>query len=203
MYSRIVRSRKLAQFTFGVTLVVLLLAGCDVLPAQPIATPTPIPPPSTSTPIPPTATSVPPTATPRPPTSTPTPVPPTATPIPPTSTPTPVPPTPKPKPFAIQDKAFEADYKGQCDSDVDIVSVDGDSFNLNIRTLSMRGGRMTMWCYGAKHTWIGKLTYAGYTFNSDKDSPLQFMVDEYKGYVYLQGKGAVTLPDGTVVKLPR
>jgi hypothetical protein len=60
-----------------------------------------------------------------------------------------------------------------------------------------------LWCYGAKHTWIGKLTYAGYTFASDENDPLQFVVDKNKGYAYIKGKGAVTLPDGTIVPLPR
>jgi hypothetical protein len=59
-------SRRLLQQTFGLTLVVLLLAGCGGAPAEPTATPTPVPPTPTLTPIPPTPTPVPPTATPTP-----------------------------------------------------------------------------------------------------------------------------------------
>jgi hypothetical protein len=58
------------------------------------------------------------------------------------------------------------------------------------------------WCRGAKHTWIGRLTYEGYTFDSDDADPLQFMVTE-KGYIYVKGKGMVTMPDGKAVKLDK
>jgi hypothetical protein len=123
--------------------------------------------------------------------------------LPPTATPTPVPPTPTatPKPSAIQDEPFEADYKDECETDVEIVAVEGDSFWTS-GTVSVHGGRAVLWCYGAKHTWIGELAYAGYTFASDEDDPLQFTVDEDRGYLYLEGKGSVTLPDGTRVTFP-
>ncbi len=206
----IMKHQKLLQM-IGLPLLVLFSVACGLLQAEP----TPIPPTSTPTPIPPTATPtpIPPTATPTPipPTPTFTPVPPTATPIPPTATPTlvpptptftPVPPTATPAPFAIQDKAFEADYKGACETDAKIMAVHGTSFSVK-GSVSIRDGRFTLWCYGAKHTWIGKLTYAGYTFASDANDPLQFVVDQYKGYAYVKGKGTVTFPDGTTVTLPR
>jgi hypothetical protein len=45
------------------------------------------------------------------------------------------------------------------------------------------------------------LTYAGYTFASDAKDPLQFQVDETKGYVYIHGSGTVTQPDQSVIAL--
>lgn len=135
--------------------------------------------------------------------TTPTPVP---TPIP-TPTPTPVPPTPTPKTFVIQDEAFEAEYeehKTYCDVDAQVQSA-GDELYLVVggeMWIPIRGTSWVLWCYGAKHTWIGELTYAGHTFASDDGDPLQFLIDEHKGYVYVAGKGTVTLPDGTSVTLP-
>ncbi len=49
-------SKKLLQQTFGLTLVVLLLVGCGGAPAEPVATPTSVPP--TPTPVPPTPTPI-------------------------------------------------------------------------------------------------------------------------------------------------
>jgi len=105
-------------------------------------------------------------------------------------------------PYAIQDTVFQ-DYEQDCDTDVSITSVDGDSLGITVNTtITMLNGGWALFCYGAKHTWIGTLTYGGYTFASDESDPLQFMVDQYRGYVYVQGKGVVTLPDGTQVTLP-
>jgi hypothetical protein len=136
------------------------------------------------------------TNTPRP-TSTPSP---TSTPRA-TSTPTPLPPTPTPKFFALTDQAFEAKYKDTCQTDVQITAVKGTSFTIKGK-ISMRNNQWVIWCYGAKHTWIGTLTYAGYTFASDTVDPLQFVIDQNRGYVYLAGKGSVTSPGGTVTNLP-
>lgn len=142
----------------------------------------------TYTPVP-THTNTP-TRTPKP-TQTPTPLP-TSTPIPPTST---------PAPFSIQNGEFEASYKDTCETDVEIISVEGTSFRAR-GTISMRNSQFVLWCYGAKHTWLGRLTYAGYTFSSETNTPLQFMVDKDRGYLYVAGDGTVTLPDGTIVNLP-
>lgn len=183
--------------------ILVLVPACTSVPA-----PTPVPPTVAPTPISPTATLIPPTATLLPPTSTP--VPPTSTPVPPTSTPvpptsTPVPPTSTPTPFTLSGASFDADYKGDCkDVDVAITGVNGSSFSIKVLsgTVSIRGGKLTVWCYGAKHTWQGKLTYAGYTFASDASTPLQFMVDKDKGYIYIKGTGSVTFPDGKIAQLP-
>ena len=69
--------------------------------------------------------------------------------------------------------------------------------------MSFIRGQSALWCYGAKHTWIGNISYAGYTFDSDKEDPLQFRVDKVEGYVYVKGEGTVTMPDGSIIKLPK
>lgn len=112
-----------------------------------------------------------------------------------------VPPTSTPVPFVIRNPKFEAVYKGECDTDATITSVESNSLRAGGK-ISIRNGKFALWCYGAKHTWKGRLTYADHVFDSDNKSPLQFMVDEDKGYVYLGGKGTVTLPDGTSITLP-
>jgi len=104
-------------------------------------------------------------------------------------------------PFAINDNHFIADHKGPCKTDAHIKSVNGSSFGVGGQ-ISIINGQHTLWCYGAKHTWIGKLTYAGYTFDSDKDSPLQFVIDKDTGYLYVKGQGTVIFPNGKVKKLP-
>ena len=69
-------------------------------------------------------------------------------------------------------------------------------------TIPFINGQIVVFCYGAKHTWIGTLTYSGYTFTSDATDPLQFTVVKDQGYVYVGGTGTVTSPDGSVVTLP-
>lgn len=136
---------------------------------------------------------------------------PTATPVPstatPSATPTPAPTrTPRPAPLVFKGEAFEADTQEVCtNTDVAITEVVGDALRIEVLsgTISIREGGLTIWCYGAKHTWIGTLTYGGYTFISDEESPLQFILDRSKGYSYLSGKGTVVQPDGTSVELPQ
>jgi hypothetical protein len=84
---------------------------------------------------------------------------------------------------------------------VQITGVEGTSFTVKGQ-ITMRNDTWYVWCYDAKHTWIGTLTYSGYTFASDPNDPLQFRVDHNGGYVYIGGKGTVTKPDGSVVSLP-
>jgi len=110
-------------------------------------------------------------------------------------------PTATPQGFAIQNAAFE-DFQQDCTTDINITGVDGDSLQIIVNsTLSIINGNWAIFCYGAKHTWIGTLTYGGYTFASDTVDPLQFQVQEAKGYVYLHGKGTVILPDQSEVSL--
>lgn len=145
--------------------------------------------------IKPTETAVPPIATAVPPTSTS--VPPTNTRIPPTA-------TIKPTPFILKEKAFEANILETCNTDIAITDVVGDGLMIEVLsgTLSIRQGGFTVWCYGAKHTWMGSLVYDGYTFISDNNNPLQFMIEKDRGYVYLKGSGSVTYPDGKVIEFP-
>jgi photosystem II stability/assembly factor-like uncharacterized protein len=70
-------SRRLLHWALGLTIAMLLLAGCGEVADEPSTTSTPVSQVATSTPVSPTATS-----TPVPPTATSTPVPPTATPTP-------------------------------------------------------------------------------------------------------------------------
>ncbi len=104
--------------------------------------------------------------------------------------------TPTPTPLVIQDKAFGVDYEGDCDTDIRITGVEEGSLQAT-GVFSMRNGQFTVWCYGAKHTWLGTLVYGGYTFTSDAQEPLQFTIRQGVGYVYSGGKGVVTLPDGS------
>ena len=174
-----------------------LSVGCQAAPTAMPVPPTPVP--ATATPAP-TSTSIPPTNTPAP---TVTPIPPTNTPVPPTKTP--VPPTAAPAGFSIQETKFKPTSDSPCDNvDLGITAVNAESLSIKVLsgTLAIRGGKLTVWCYGAKHTWMGKLTYEGYIFASDENSPLQFQVDNSKGYLYLAGKGSVTFTDGKTVQLP-
>jgi hypothetical protein len=57
-------------------------------------------------------------------------------------------------------------------------------------------------CHGATHIYQGKVVIGKLIFDSDSKSPLTFKVDKDKGYLYIKGKGKVTLADGTVKSLP-
>jgi hypothetical protein len=136
----------------------------------------------------------------------------TLTPVPPTATPTNEPtPTATPEPFAIQDRALEAEYenhKVDCKNEVDVeihLAGNGELYFLfgGVMQIPLRGSDFVLWCYSAEHTWIGEATYAGYTLASDEDNPLRFRVDEDAGYLYVSGEGTVTMPDGTRVTLPK
>jgi len=194
------------------TLAALILAGCGTqqviyVVASPTPTPWVVTVVATSTPVPPTPASAPAvitmvvTSTPAPSTPTPTPAPSTPTPAP---SPTSVPPTPKPtsRTFVITDKAFNPE---DCQSNtvLEITDVQGESFSITVKegNLAIRGGRMTIWCEGIEHIWIGKLSYAGHTFDSAAGNPLRFLLVK-GGYRYAGGAGTVTLPDGTQVTLP-
>ena len=63
-------------------------------------------------------------------------------------------------------------------------------------------GKAILWGQGSKHTLIGKIKLGEYLFESDKTDFLQFMVDKDGNYVYIKGKGTVTMPDRQVIKLP-
>jgi hypothetical protein len=75
-------------------------------------------------------------------------------------------------------------------------------FHLRARSIGIIDGIMEIWDDHAKHTWIGTLSYAGYTFESSASDPLQFQVEKNRGYVYLKGTGRVRTPDQKVIDLP-
>lgn len=112
------------------------------------------------------------------------------------------------KNFAItNDKSFEplTSCQTRCSSVLDI-EISERKGHMNIigtgkSVFQFCKSEMNMFCYGAKHKWVGRSSYAGYVFDSDKKDPLQFMSTE-EGYVYVKGKGTITLPDGSVVQLP-
>ena len=114
-------------------------------------------------------------------------------------------PTPTPRFFAIQSEDF--DQREAClEPTVLEISREAGHSNLSIKvvsgSLTIKRGQFIVFCYEAMHIWVGTATYSGYTFASDEGDPLQFQVTRDRGYVYLQGKGTVRMPDGTVVHLP-
>ena len=68
---------------------------------------------------------------------------------------------------------------------------------------SQRSGTLVdlTYSHGAKHIIIGKISFMNYVIESDAADPLLFLCDKNRGYVYLKGKGTVTLPDKRIVSL--
>ncbi len=103
--------------------------------------------------------------------------------------------------FVIKDLKADENYHGPCQTELTFSSVNGQMMSSGSMSTDSNG-YASAWCNGAKHTWIGKVPYSGYVFDSDEKSPLQFKVDK-SGYVYVAGKGSVTMPDGTTITLPK
>jgi hypothetical protein len=76
------------------------------------------------------------------------------------------------------------------------------SGNVTVRFNPSGGYDQTIWADGVTHTWVGKVTYEGYVFDSDGSKPLVFRVDKDNGYTYVGGKGTVTEPNGKSTTLP-
>ena len=55
--------------------------------------------------------------------------------------------------------------------------------------------------HGVEHVIRGKLTLVGHTFESDDAYPLTLKFIKERGYVYLCGRGTVTMPDGKTHRL--
>lgn len=144
------------------------------------------------------------TNTPALPTITPTPtsILPTKTPVPPTKAPTPTA-IPTSEPLVITDNEFEADVKSSCATDVLIKGFSNGVFSIGGGSISMRDGKVALWCYGAKHKWIGTIEYGGYIFASDESDPMQFEIVKDVGYRFIGGVGVLTYPDGKQVSLYR
>jgi hypothetical protein len=122
-------------------------------------------------------------------------------------TPSPLP-TSTPKTFYITHYLFYADrYSSPCPNyDHSIYNIEWNAQNLLVFTIEgnfkiIRPSQLQLWCVGATHTWIGKLSYGPYTFDSDPASPLRFMVTP-DGYKYAGGKGTVYYLYGPAVSFP-
>ncbi len=61
--------------------------------------------------------------------------------------------------------------------------------------------------YGIEHRYMNdvQMDFGGerYVIHGARSEPIVFMAVRDKGYVYVRGRGSVTLPDGTTVQLPR
>ncbi|MFH1097480.1 MAG: hypothetical protein V1749_08285 [Candidatus Desantisbacteria bacterium] len=111
------------------------------------------------------------------------------------------------EPFVIRDKRFTESFIPDAKPSNVAIKITTEEGGYTIGgedeyTMAMYMGKWTIWGNGSKHTWIGKNTYKGFTFDSDKNDPLQFMVDKDKGYVYVKGKGVVTTHEGKTIGLP-
>jgi hypothetical protein len=110
--------------------------------------------------------------------------------------------TPKPKAFVIAEKHF-AFYASECQTNSTRVQAIVYPKGLSFSDLGPEiNGHYAVHCSGARHIWPGRMTFLGYTFDSDASHPLEFMVTT-SGYLYLAGKGTVTYPDGSKVTFPR
>jgi len=107
--------------------------------------------------------------------------------------------------FTIKDDQFSA--SNVCDGEGVLIfqTVNGEiqvQAAEDLTTFMRQAGMPNAWCHGYTHTWEGKSTFGGFTFDSEPGSPLSFTVDRDKGYLYLSGSGEVTKPDGEVIELP-
>jgi len=108
-------------------------------------------------------------------------------------------------PLTIKDENFTA--SNVCDGEGTLeLRMEGGELLMTARDelqiFMLQSGMPSSWCHGLRHIWIGEATYAGHTFKSSLDDPLQFVVDREKGYYYEQGTGTITMPEGEVVTLP-
>jgi hypothetical protein len=55
---------------------------------------------------------------------------------------------------------------------------------------------------GSIYTFFGTVRLLKHVFSSDTEDPLVFKLVMEKGFVYVKGKGKVTLPDGKVLTVP-
>jgi hypothetical protein len=107
-------------------------------------------------------------------------------------------------PFVVNDAAFAmSTTQTGCINKLRITGVSSAGLEVKTEAGSWaafdKDGNIEVFCPGALHTWVGTLTYSGYTFASDSTRPLQFTVGN--GYAYIGGKGTVTSPDGSTVTL--
>lgn len=103
--------------------------------------------------------------------------------------------------YTIPTGELSLDSQESCSTDVSISDINEQIFTTS-GTLSMRNNEFILWCPGARHTWLGSLTYEDYTFASDDADPLVFTMDDLGNYTYVSGKGQVMHGD-EVVNLPQ
>jgi hypothetical protein len=103
--------------------------------------------------------------------------------------------------YTIPAGEFSLDSQESCATDVSISDINDKMFTTS-GTLSMRNNEFVLWCPGARHTWLGSLSYEGYTFASDDADPLIFTIDNLGNYTYVSGKGQV-MHGNEVVNLPQ
>ena len=124
-----------------------------------------------------------------------------------TQTPSPLP-TSTPKLFVINYYLYDPDpYSQPCPNyNHSIYNIAWNSQGMLVFTLEdnfsiIRPSQWELWCMGATHTWMGKLQYGDYTFDSDPVSPLRFMITP-DGYKYVGGTGTVYYLYGPSVSFP-
>lgn len=127
---------------------------------------------------------------------------PSKTPIEPTQTPAPTA-VPTSEPLVLTDPIFEADIQETCETDVPILDYADGVFSIGGGSVAFMNGQLAVWCYGAKHQWIGTIEYEGYIFASDENDPMQFEIVKDEGYRFVGGVGSLTYPDDTQVELYR
>lgn len=106
-------------------------------------------------------------------------------------------------PLILNDALFEANVKDNCGTDVPINAYENGVFTLGGGKIELMNGQLAVWCYGARHQWIGTIDYEGYIFASDVNDPLQFEIVKDTGYRFVGGIGTLTYPDGKQVPLYR
>lgn len=110
---------------------------------------------------------------------------------------------PTSEPLILIDDLFAASIKDDCSTDVPIQGYENGVFSVGGGQVAFMNGQLAVWCYGAKHQWIGTIDYEGYIFASDENDPLQFEIDKDAGYKFVAGVGTLTYPDGTQISLYR
>jgi len=112
----------------------------------------------------------------------------------------------KTRSFSLKDDKLIDRSARHDDGKVEISQRPDGTYNIKGKvmvTFNPSGGYdQNIWADGVTHTWIGKVKYQGYLFDSDAGKPLAFRVDKDNGYTYVGGKGTVTAPDGKSTTLP-
>ena len=127
---------------------------------------------------------------------------PTGKPVQPTDTPAPTA-IPTSAPLLLNDELFEANIKDDCETDVPINAYENGVFSIGGGQVAFMNGQLAVWCYGARHQWIGTIDYEGYIFASDENDPMQFEIVKDAGYRFVGGIGTLTYPDGKQIALYR